>query len=90
MIGQGDALEFALSGRAIDAEEARRMGLISRIEDEPHEVAGSIAENPSETLAVLKRRLRDDSEHAEQERREADAFADLVAAHADEIESVLE
>ncbi|ELY90396.1 enoyl-CoA hydratase [Natrialba hulunbeirensis JCM 10989] len=90
LVGQGNALEFALSGRTVDAEEARRMGLISRIEDEPREVVASIAEHPGETLAVLKRRLRDDSTQAEQERREADAFGDLVAAHADEIESVLE
>ncbi|OIB57669.1 enoyl-CoA hydratase/isomerase family protein [Natrialba sp. SSL1] len=90
LVGEGNALEFALSGRTVDAEEALRMGLISRIEDDPRTVAASIAENPSETVSVLKRRLRDDSERAEQERREADAFADLVAAHADEIESVLE
>ncbi|ELY93101.1 enoyl-CoA hydratase [Natrialba chahannaoensis JCM 10990] len=90
VVGEGNALEFALSGRTVDAEEALRMGLISRIEDDPREVVSSIAKHPSETLAVLKRRLRDDSEHAEQERREADAFAELVAMHAAEIESVLE
>ncbi|ELY65017.1 enoyl-CoA hydratase/isomerase family protein [Natrinema versiforme] len=90
VVGEGDALEFALSGRPIDAEEALRIGLISRIEDEPRSVAEEIAGNADDALAVLKRRLRDDSERATQERREADAFADLVTAHADDIDALLE
>lgn len=90
VMGEGDALEFALTGRSIDAEEALRMGVISRIEDEPRAVAEEIAANATDTLPVLKRRLRDDSERATQERREAAAFADLVAAHADDIDAVLE
>ncbi|MGQ3412476.1 enoyl-CoA hydratase/isomerase family protein [Natrinema sp. LN54] len=90
VLGEGDALEFALSGRSIDAEEALRMGLISRLEDEPRSVAEEIAGNADDALAALKRRIRDDGERATQERREADAFADLVAAHADDIDALLE
>ena len=90
VIGEGDALEFALSGRAVDAEEARRMGLISRIEAEPRTVAEEIAANASDTLTVLKRRIRDDSERATQERLEAQAFGDLVESHADDINALLE
>ncbi|QLK24853.1 enoyl-CoA hydratase/isomerase family protein [Natrinema zhouii] len=90
VLGEGDALEFSLSGRSIDAEEALRIGLISRIEDDPQSVAEEIAENPSDTVAVLKRRVRDDGERATQERREAQAFGDLVAAHADDIDALLE
>ncbi|MFA9415868.1 enoyl-CoA hydratase/isomerase family protein [Natrinema sp. HArc-T2] len=90
VMGEGDALEFALTGRSIDAEEALRTGLISRIEDDPQSLAEEIAANATDTLPVLKRRLRDDSERATQERREAAAFADLVAAHADDIDAVLE
>ncbi|ELZ25896.1 enoyl-CoA hydratase/isomerase family protein [Natrinema limicola] len=90
VMGEGDALEFALTGRSIDAEEALRMGVISRIEDDPQSVAEEIAANATDTLPVLKRRLRDDSERATQERREAAAFADLVAAHADDIDAVLD
>ncbi len=90
VIGEGDALEFALSGRAVDAEEARRMGLISRIEAEPRTVAEEIAANASDTLTVLKRRIRDDSERATQERLEAQAFGDLVESHADDIDALLE
>ncbi|OLZ42082.1 enoyl-CoA hydratase [Natrinema saccharevitans] len=90
VLGEGDALEFALSGRSVDAEEALRMGLISRIEDDPRTVAAEIADNATDALAVLKRRLRDDGERATQERREAAAFADLVAAHADDVDALLE
>ncbi|MXV60930.1 enoyl-CoA hydratase/isomerase family protein [Natronorubrum sp. JWXQ-INN-674] len=90
VLGEGDALEFALSGRTVDAEEALRMGLISRLEEEPRTVAESIAANATDAMAVLKRRIRDDRERATQERLEAQAFGDLVAAHADDIDSVLE
>lgn len=90
LVGRGAALEFALSGRTVDAEEALRLGLISRLEDDPRTVAESIADNPDDTLAVLKRRVRDDSKREIQERREAEAFAELVASHADDIGSVLE
>ncbi|MDS0478565.1 enoyl-CoA hydratase/isomerase family protein [Natrinema sp. 1APR25-10V2] len=90
VLGEGDALEFALSGRSIDAEEALRMGLISRLENEPRAVAEEIADNANDALTALKRRIRDDGERATQERREAEAFADLVAAHADDIDALLE
>ncbi|ELZ23282.1 enoyl-CoA hydratase [Haloterrigena salina JCM 13891] len=90
VLGEGDALEFALSGRAVDADAALHMGLISRINAEPRAVAEEIAENAPDALAVLKRRIRDDSERATQERLEARAFGDLVANHADDIDAVLE
>lgn len=90
LVGEGHALEFALSGRTVDAREALRMGLISRIEDDPRRVAEAIAANPDDTLIALKRRLRDDRDRATQERLEAEAFGDLVAAHADDIDGVLE
>ncbi|WP_246998360.1 enoyl-CoA hydratase/isomerase family protein [Halosolutus gelatinilyticus] len=90
VIGEGDALEFALSGRVVDAEEARRMGLISRIEDDPRSVAEEIAGNAHDAIAALKRRLRDDRDRAAQERREAEAFGELVDAHADDVDAVLE
>ncbi|ARS89512.1 enoyl-CoA hydratase/isomerase family protein [Natrarchaeobaculum aegyptiacum] len=90
VLGEGDALEFALSGRSVDAEEALRMGLISRIEDEPRTVAEEIAANAHDALGVLKRRIRDCAGEATKERREAAAFGDLVAAHADDVDALLE
>ncbi|WP_255170636.1 enoyl-CoA hydratase/isomerase family protein [Natrononativus amylolyticus] len=85
VLGEGDALEFALSGRVVDAAEARRMGLVSRIVDEPRRVAEEIAGNATDALEVLKRRLRDDRDRESQERLEAEAFAELVVAHADDV-----
>ena len=90
IIGEGDALEFALSGRTVDAEEALRMGLISRLEDDPRAVAEEIAANADDALTALKRRIRDDRDRATQERLEAETFGTLVENHADDIDSVLE
>ena len=90
VLGEGDALEFALSGRTVDAEEALRMGLISRIEDDPRTAADELAANAHDALSVLKRRIRDDAERTIQERREARAFGELVEAHVDDVEAVLE
>ncbi len=87
LVGAGNALELALSGRVIDAEDALRMGLVSRIEAEPRSVAEEIADNAHDALPVLKRRLRDDRDRATQERHEAEAFGELVAAHADAIDA---
>jgi enoyl-CoA hydratase/carnithine racemase len=80
VVGEGEAMDIALSGRVVDAEAALRMGLLSRITADPRAVATEIAANDHGALAVLKRRLRDDDGPTEQERREADAFADLHAA----------
>ncbi|MCU4743838.1 enoyl-CoA hydratase/isomerase family protein [Halobacteria archaeon AArc-m2/3/4] len=90
ILGEGDALEFALSGRVVDAETALRMGLVSRIEDDPRAVAEEIAANPADTLAVLKERLRDGSDRETKERLEAEAFAELVGTHGDEIAATRE
>jgi enoyl-CoA hydratase len=90
IVGEGDALEFACSGRVVDAEEARRMGLISRVEAQPRTVTEEIAANAANALRVLKRRIRDDRDRETQEQLEAEAFADLVVAHADDLDDVLE
>ena len=79
VVGRGEALDIALSGRVIDAEEALRIGLVSQVVDDPEAVAASMAANDPAALRVVKERLRDDSDPETQDRREADAFADLVA-----------
>jgi enoyl-CoA hydratase len=90
IVGEGEALELACSGRVVDAEEALRMGLVSRLEEQPRDVTEEITGNAADALAVLKRRVRDDRDRATQERREAEAFGDLVTAHAAELDAVLE
>ncbi|QLH84859.1 enoyl-CoA hydratase/isomerase family protein [Halosimplex pelagicum] len=79
VVGLGDAMDIALSGRVVDAEEALRTGLVSRIVDDPRTVADGIAANDPAALRTIKERLRDDGDRAERERREAEAFADLHA-----------
>lgn len=80
IVGEGVAMDLAVSGRVIDAEEAKQVGLISRVTHNPLAVAESIAENDHRALRVIKRRIRDDGTRSEQERREVDAFRALAAA----------
>lgn len=79
VVGEGNALDIALFGRVLDANEALRMGLVSRIVDDPEAVVAPLAANDSAALRVVKERLRDDAPPETQDKREADAFADLVA-----------
>ncbi|GAB3041252.1 enoyl-CoA hydratase/isomerase family protein [Natronobiforma cellulositropha] len=90
VVGLGDALEFALSGRVVDAETALRMGLVSRIDADPRTVAAEIAAHPADALGVLKERLRDERDRETQERLEVDAFASLLERHREDVEAVLE
>jgi len=80
VVGEGEAMDLALSGRVVDAAEARRMGLVSRVVADPRTVAEGIAGNDAAALAVVKERLRDDADPETREEREAAAFADLAAA----------
>lgn len=79
IVGTGDALDIALSGRTLDAETALQMGLVSRVTAEPRAVAEEIAAVDADALRVLKARMRDDADRETQERREQQAFADLSA-----------
>ncbi|GAB3691760.1 enoyl-CoA hydratase/isomerase family protein [Salinarchaeum chitinilyticum] len=78
--GLGDAMDLACSGRVIDAAEALRIGLVSRIVDGSTEITAVAAElagvDPA-ALRTVKRRLRDDVDRATQEEREAQAFGEL-------------
>jgi enoyl-CoA hydratase/carnithine racemase len=85
VVGEGNALDFALSGRVVDAEEALRMGLVSRVVDDPRTVADDLAAGAHDALAVVKERIRDRDDRERQERAEAAAFGDLHRAHADDL-----
>jgi len=78
IVGEGEALDLSLSGRTVDAEAALRMGLVSRIVDEPRAVADEVAAVDHAALRTLKRRVRDDADAGTQATRERSAFADLV------------
>jgi len=79
VVGTSTAMDLALSGRVIDAEEALRTGLASRVAENPRDVAEEIAGNDPAALSVLKERLRDESDRETREKREATAFDELVA-----------
>jgi enoyl-CoA hydratase len=85
VLGLGDALDFSLSGRVIDAEEALRIGLVSRVVEDLESVAASLTENDHRALELIKERVRDRAPKAEQEVAEVAAFEELVATHADEL-----
>lgn len=85
VVGLGDALDLSLSGRVVDAEEALRIGLISRVVDDPRSVAESLAENDHQAMALLKERVRDRGSKAHREDAEVAAFEALVEAHADDL-----
>jgi enoyl-CoA hydratase/carnithine racemase len=63
IVGDGLARDLCLTGRRIDAEEALRIGLVSRVVsadsllDEAQSVARQIAEAPLRTLVATKRYL---------------------------------
>jgi len=79
IVGEGEAMDLALSGRIVDAAEARRMGLVSRVVETPRAVAEEIAGNDPAALAAVAERLRDDADTETREQREVAAFADLAA-----------
>ena len=82
IVGQGNAMDLGLSGRVVDAAEARTMGLVSRVTDSPEAVAAEIGGNDPAAVRAVTARTRDGRERQSQERAEAAAFADLVAGGA--------
>ncbi|MWG34238.1 enoyl-CoA hydratase-related protein [Halomarina oriensis] len=86
VVGEGNAMDIALSGRTVDAEEALRMGLVSRIVDDPATVAAELAVADHTALGRLKPLVRATRSDEDRERAERDAFADLVARNADALQ----
>jgi enoyl-CoA hydratase/carnithine racemase len=82
VVGEGDAMDLALSGRTVDAAEALRMGLVSRVTDDPAAVAREVAANDRAALERLRALLRSRGTAADRERDEREAFADLIARNA--------
>jgi enoyl-CoA hydratase/carnithine racemase len=83
VVGRGVAMDLALSGRVLDADEAREVGLVSRVVDDPRTVAEAIAANDPAAVRAVADLLRNPAAAAAQERREQAAFADLVAGRTD-------
>jgi len=77
-VGEAHALDLSLSGRTVDAETAREMGLVSRVTDTPRAVADELARNDPDAIHYLKRLLRDQHDREEQDAREQEAFGALL------------
>ncbi|MXR52369.1 enoyl-CoA hydratase/isomerase family protein [Halovenus sp. WSH3] len=80
VVGEGVALDIALSGRVLDAEEAYDHGLCSRVTERPRRVADSLAENDPTAMRRIKERIRDTGAVEDQQRRERAAFTELIGA----------
>lgn len=78
-LGTTNAADLSLSGRTVDAAEAREMGLASRVVENPRLVAEEIAANDAAALRELAALLPADVDRAAADQREAAAFADLLA-----------
>jgi enoyl-CoA hydratase/carnithine racemase len=85
VVGLGDALDLSLSGRVIDSEEALRIGLVSRVLEEPRTVAERLADNDPTAMRLLKERLRDRRGKSIREDAELAAFETLVEEHAERL-----
>ncbi|WP_276273665.1 enoyl-CoA hydratase/isomerase family protein [Haloarcula litorea] len=84
VVGESAALDLALSGRVVDADEARRLGLVSRVVADPRAAADDLAAVDHRALRRLKRLFRDRradrAARRRAEARERAAFADLAPA----------
>jgi len=78
IVGLGEAMDLALTGEVVDADAALRMGLVSRVVEDPKAIAETIAAHEPATLRAIKARLRDTDTQAVQEKREAEVFARLL------------
>ncbi|WP_181691240.1 enoyl-CoA hydratase/isomerase family protein [Natronomonas sp. LN261] len=84
-VGLGDALDFSLSGRVIDSRNARRIGLVSRVVEDPRTVVEQVAENDPTALEKIKTCLRSRTDEKQREDIEVAAFETLVETHAERL-----
>jgi enoyl-CoA hydratase/carnithine racemase len=78
-VGATHAADLSLSGRTVDAETARGMGLVSRVVPDTRAVADEIAANDDAALRELASLLAADADREATDRSEAAAFARLLA-----------
>ncbi|MCF2239614.1 MULTISPECIES: enoyl-CoA hydratase/isomerase family protein [Halobacterium] len=78
-VGTTHAADLSLSGRTVDATDARAMGLVSRIVEDPRAVADEIAANDPDALRALQALLGQNGSQAATDEREAAAFGRLHA-----------
>lgn len=88
LIGDGPALEMLIAGRLVDAGRAERLGLFSRVCEEPMSVASELAamfaERPPGAVTATKQLLRTAATGSLDDAIEAEAVAQAAAFHREE------
>ncbi|MFB6072624.1 MAG: enoyl-CoA hydratase/isomerase family protein [Halobacterium sp.] len=79
-VGATHAADLSLSGRNVDADAAREVGLVSRVVENPRTVADEVARNDAAALRELAALLRADGDREETDAAEAAAFGRLLDA----------
>ena len=82
-VGTSHAADLSLSGRVVDAETAREMGLVSRVVSDPRTVADELADNDADALRTLSDLLTRRGDSGEREAAERAAFVDLLTERAE-------
>lgn len=95
VVGFAKASEMALTGDLVNADEALKIGLVSRVEKDEDllttatEVARRIAANPPHAVRMTKRLLRQAADHNLTSFLEISAAMQAIAHHTDDYRSAL-
>lgn len=85
IVGLGRALELCMTGRKVDANEAKELGIANMVVpaealiDETNKIARTLASLPARGLALTRKLLRESFDHSLEEQLEAEAFAQETA-----------
>lgn len=94
LIGEGAALELLLAGRPVDAEQALRIGLVSRVCEDPGqsalELAATFARRPATAVAATKRLVRQVAGGSLADAIETEAAAQAAAFHRNEFSDTID
>lgn len=96
VVGFSKATEMALTGNLLDAEEALRCGLVSRVVDDAElldtarTIARQIAAHPTEAIRMTRRLLRQSWNNSLSAVLDMSAAMQAVAHHTDEYREALE
>lgn len=87
LIGRSNASELAFTGQTIDAMEALRLGIVSRVVepdeliDAANELAARVASNPGHALRLTKKLIRESDEEGFRQVLVSSATQQAVAMH---------
>jgi len=95
LVGLGQAMEMCLTGRKVPAEEALRIGLVSRVVEPEalvgttRELADMLADLPTRAIGLTKKLLNESFSRDLDEQLESEAFAQATAARtSDHLEGI--